>query len=104
MESTSTADDRGDRGDRRGELARMFDPEEIRRRNLVSLGMDVLILATTGLLVILFTKGLWPAVIGAIPIAALLYFGWASSKAFFVAQVLAIGVTLLATATGVLPY
>jgi hypothetical protein len=101
MESTSTADDRSDR---RGEPARMFDPEQIRRRNLVSLGMDVLILATTGLLAILFTKGLWPAVIATVPIAALLYFGWASSKAFFVAQVLAVAATLLATATGVLPY
>ncbi|QKG93847.1 hypothetical protein DVK05_14850 [Halorubrum sp. Atlit-8R] len=101
MESPSTADDRGDR---RGSLARMFDPEELRRRNLVSLGMDVLILATTGLLAILFTMGLWPAVIGAVPMAALLYFGWASSKAFFVAQALAVAVALLGTVTGVLPY
>jgi hypothetical protein len=66
--------------------------------------MDVLILATTGLLAILFTMGFWPAAIGAIPMATLLYFGWASSKAFFVAQVLAVAATLLATATGVLPY
>ena len=101
MESTSTADDRGDR---RGSLARMFDPEELRRRNLVSLGMDVLILVTTGFLAILFTMGLWPAVIGAVPMVALLYFGWASSKAFFVAQVLAIIVSLIGTVTGTLPY
>ncbi|WP_435098879.1 hypothetical protein [Halorubrum sp. N11] len=101
MESTSIADDRGER---RGSLAQMFDPEEIRRRNLVSLGMDVLILVTIGFLSILFTKGFWPIVIGTIPMATLLYFGWASSKAFFVAQVLAIGVALLGTATGVLPY
>jgi hypothetical protein len=101
MESTSTADERDDG---RGSLARMFDPEELRRRNLVSLGMDVLILATTGLLAILFTMGTWPAAIGAVPMVALLYFGWASSKAFFVAQVLAIGVSLLGTVTGALPY
>ncbi|VTT88366.1 hypothetical protein DM2_1700 [Halorubrum sp. DM2] len=101
MSSTSTTDDRSDR---RGSLAQMFDPEELRRRNLVSLGMDVLILATTGLLAILFTMGFWPAAIGAIPMITLLYFGWASSKAFFVAQVLAIGVALLGTVTGVLPY
>jgi hypothetical protein len=48
--------------------------------------------------------GLWPAVIGGIPMAALLYFGWASSKAFFVAQVLAVALSLLGTVTGVLPY
>lgn len=101
MASTETTDDRSDR---RGSLARMFDPEELRRRNLVSLGMDLLILATTGLLAILFTMGLWPAVIGAVPMAALLYFGWASSKAFFVAQVLAIVVSLIGTVTGTLPY
>ena len=101
MESTSTADDRSDR---RGSLAQMFDPEELRRRNLVSLGMDLLILATTGLLAILFTMGFWPSVIGVVPMATLLYFGWASSKAFFVAQALAIAVSLLGTATGTLPY
>lgn len=101
MGSTSTADDRGDR---RKSLAQMFDPEELRRRNLVSLGMDVLILSTTGFLTILFTMGFWPAVIGAIPLGTLLYFGWASSKAFFIAQILAIIVTLLGTVTGVLPY
>ncbi|SDF33916.1 hypothetical protein SAMN04488067_103247 [Halorubrum xinjiangense] len=101
MESTSTADDRSDR---RGSLAQMFDPEELRRRNLVSLGMDVLILVTTGFLAILFTMGFWPSVIGVVPMATLLYFGWASSKAFFVAQALAIAVSLLGTATGTLPY
>ena len=101
MASTSTSDDRSDE---RGSLARMFDPEELRRRNLVSLGMDVLILVTTGFLAILFTMGLWPAVIGAVPMAALLYFGWASSKAFFVAQALAVVASITGAVTGVLPY
>lgn len=82
----------------------MFDPEELRRRNLVSLGMDVLILVTTGFLAILFLKGLWAAAIAAVPVGVLLYFGWASSKAFFVSQLLAIALAFLATATYMLPY
>lgn len=87
-----------------GAFRRMFDPEELRRRNLVSLGMDLLILVTVGFLAILFTKGFWASMLAVIPVATLLYFGWASSKAFFVSQLLAIGVALLATYTYMLPY
>lgn len=82
----------------------MFDLEELRRRNKVSLGMDILILVSTGFLAILFTKGFWPSMIATAPVGALLYFGWASSKEFFVSQLLAIGLALLATATYMLPY
>ncbi|MGZ0746184.1 MULTISPECIES: hypothetical protein [unclassified Haloparvum] len=85
-------------------LGGMFDLAELRRRNPVSLGMDVLILISTGFLAILFTKGFWPSVIAAAPVGALLYFGWASSKEFFVSQLLTIGLALLATATYMLPY
>ncbi|WP_248515790.1 hypothetical protein [Salinarchaeum laminariae] len=82
----------------------MFDPEELRRRNLVSLGMDLLILVTTGFLAILFTKGLMASLVALIPVGTLLYFGWASSRAFFVSQLLAIGVAIVATYTYMLPY
>lgn len=85
-------------------IGQMFDPEELRRRNLVSLGMDVLILVTTGFLAILFTKGLWASALAVIPVTVLLYFGWASSKAFFVSQLLAIALALVATYTYMLPY
>lgn len=85
-------------------LGGLFDPEELRRRNPVSVGMDILILFTTGFLAILFTKGLWPAAIAALPMLALLYFGWASSRAFFVAQVLAVFAGLVGTAVSLLPY
>lgn len=85
-------------------LKRMFDPEELRRRNLVSLGMDVLILVTTGFLAILFTMGFWASMIALVPVATLLYFGWASSEAFFVSQLLAIALALVATYTYMLPY
>ena len=101
MEQTSATDNRGNRS---RSLSEIFDPEELRRRNPVSLGMDVLILMTTGFLAILFTMGMWPAAIGAVPIAALLYFGYASSIAFFISQVLAIVAILLATVVGILPY
>lgn len=103
MSSNSTAGSPTDGADPRF-LGGIFDLEELRRRNKVSLGMDVLILVSTGFLAILFTKGFWPSMIAAAPIGALLYFGWASSKGFFVSQLLAIGLALLATATYVLPY
>lgn len=85
-------------------LGGMFDPEELRRRNLVALGMDVLILVTTGFLAIMFTKGFWPSLIALIPVGTLLYFGWASSKAFFVSQLLAIALAIVGTYTYMLPY
>ncbi|AGN00071.1 hypothetical protein L593_00580 [Salinarchaeum sp. Harcht-Bsk1] len=85
-------------------IKRMFDPEELRRRNLVSLGMDLLILVTVGFLAILFTKGFLASMLAVIPVATLLYFGWASSKAFFVSELLAIAIALLATYTYMLPY
>lgn len=86
------------------ELERAFDLEELRRRNPLSLGMDALILFTTGFLAILFTKGAWPAAIAVVPTVALLFFGWSSSRAFFVAQLLAVAVVVLATVVGPLPY
>jgi|GEM_PF-6929511 len=82
----------------------MFDPEELRRRNFVAVSMDVLILITTGFLAILFTKGFWAGMIGLIPVGTLLYFGWSSSKAFFVSQLLAIALAFVATYTYMLPY
>lgn len=103
MSSNSTARNPADGTDPRF-LGGMFDLEELRRRNKISLGMDVLILVSTGFLAILFTKGFWPTMIAAAPIGALLYFGWASSKGFFVSQLLAIGLALLAVGTSMLPY
>lgn len=80
-----------------------FDVEELRRRNRVSVGMDVLYLVTTGFFAILAIKGFWPALIAGIPLATLLYFGWSSSKAFFIAQLLAIVVAVLAEFAGLIP-
>ncbi|WP_336035825.1 hypothetical protein [Halobacterium yunchengense] len=102
MASTGTSDEPSD-GGARG-VRQALDPEELRRRNSLSLGMDALILFTTGFLAILFTKGAWPAAIAAVPTVALLYFGWASSRAFFLAQLLAVAVVVLATVAGPLPY
>ncbi|MGB9964314.1 hypothetical protein [Halobacterium sp. CBA1126] len=102
MTPTETTDRRSDSVV--GELRRACDPEELRRRNSLSLGMDALILFTTGFLAILFTMGAWPSAIAAVPTGALLYFGWSSSRAFFVAQLLAVAVVVLATVSGLLPY
>ena|SRR6056297_1528033 len=93
-----------DNGTRSRRFGGMFDPEELRRRNVISLGMDALILATTGFLAILFTKGFWPSMVGLLPVGVLLYFGWSSSKAFFVSQLLAIALAFVATWTYMLPY
>lgn len=63
--------------------------------------MDVLYLVTTGFFAHMFVRGVWPAAVAAIPLVALLYFGWHSSKPFFVTQVLAVLVAAIATLTGV---
>lgn len=75
--------------------------EELRRRNRVAVGMDALFLVTTGFFGHMAARGFWPAVIAAVPIATLLYFGWSSSKPFFVAQVLTIAAAVAATLAGV---
>lgn len=82
---------------------RAFDLEELRRRNRVAVGMDVLYLVTTGFFAVLANKGLWPAAIAAVPLAALLYFGWSSSKPFFIGQLLAIGLALALDVAGLMP-
>lgn len=80
-----------------------LDLEEMRRRNRVAVGIDALYLVTTGFFGYMFVMGLWSAAIAAVPMAAFLYFGWNSSKPFFVAQLLTIAVTVVAAVTGFLP-
>jgi hypothetical protein len=79
-----------------------FDLEELRRRNAIAVGMDLLCLVTTAFFAHMFVRGFWPAVIAALPLGAFLYFGWHSSKAFFLAQVLTVAVTVAATMMGLL--
>lgn len=80
-----------------------FDPEEFRRRNTTALTIDLLYLFATAFLATLWARGLWPGVIAALPLAAMLYFAWRSSTAFLVANVLAVFLSVLATAFGVMP-
>ena len=80
-----------------------FDPEELRRRNPNAVAMDVLYLLTTAFFAYLALQGFWPAVIAAIPLATLLYFGGKSSAPFFFAQLLLIGLTVVASSAGVVP-
>lgn len=77
-----------------------FDLEELRRRNAIAVGMDLLCLVTTGFFAHMAVRGFWPAVIAAVPLGAFLYFGWHSSKAFFLTQVLTIAVTVVVTMMG----
>ncbi|PSP27823.1 hypothetical protein BRC65_03955 [Halobacteriales archaeon QH_2_65_14] len=77
--------------------------EEFRRRNLSAVAIDVLYLFTTAFFATLFVRGFWPAVIAGISMATLLYFAWRSSWAFFLAQLVAIVLAVVATVAGVLP-
>lgn len=97
--------------------------EELRRRNPSALGMDALYLITTSFFTVLVTKAWetitvgvpftpitfgpipfsWPLVIAALPLGGLLYFGYRSSRAFFLAQVAVIVLTLLAARADLLP-
>lgn len=91
---------RGLRGSRGGAI---FDPEELRRRNLNAVVVDGLYLFTTAFLVTVALRGFWPAVIAAVPLATLLYFSWQSTTGFFIAQILVILLTVAATFLGVNP-
>jgi hypothetical protein len=84
-------------------LGGALDLEELRRRNETAVLMDVLYLVTVAFFAVMLTRGFWPTIIAAIPLITLLYFGWSSSRAFFVAQVLTIGATVAASVAGVLP-
>lgn len=101
--STHPTDDGGSSRSVSGMSVGSFDLEELRRRNRVAVGMDVLYLVTTGFFAHMLLRGLWPAVIAAAPMAAFLYFGWSSSKPFFAAQVLTVAITAAATVTNAVP-
>ena len=77
--------------------------EEFRRRNASAVAMDVLYLFTTAFLATLAVRGFWPAMIAALPLGTFLYFAWNSSRAFFVANLVAVGVAAVATEAGVVP-
>lgn len=96
--------------------------EEIRRRNMSSLGMDVLYLLTVSFFSILLTRAWnshviavpvvpvdflvyfsWSAAIGGIPLLLLLVFGLRSSKLFFLSQLAVMVITILLSRAGLLP-
>jgi hypothetical protein len=80
-----------------------LDLEELRRRNPRAVAMDLLYLFTTAFFGHLLVQGIWPAVIAAAPLGLMLYFGWNSSRAFFLAQVLVIAATVAASGAGAVP-
>lgn len=65
--------------------------------------MDLLFLFTLAFFAHHLTRGWWPAGIAALPLGALLYFGWHSSKPFFVVQLVVIAVTILISIAGWVP-
>lgn len=65
--------------------------------------MDVLYLFATAFFVLLAVRGAAPTAIATVPLAALLYFGWKSSPAFFVAQILSMALAFVLSATGLSP-
>lgn len=97
---TDGGSSRGLRGSRG---VNIFDLEEMRRRNLSTVVIDVLYLFTSAFLATIFVRGFWPAVMVALPLATLLYFSWQSTTGFFVAHVIVIALAAIATFTGVLP-
>ncbi|PSP75323.1 hypothetical protein BRC81_16155 [Halobacteriales archaeon QS_1_68_20] len=89
--------------DFRTTLGEALDPQEIRSRNPSAVAMDVLYLFTTAFFTTLAVRGFWPAVIAATPLVGMLYFGWNSSRPFFVTQLVVIVLTVIATAAGLVP-
>ena len=92
---------RGRRGDAVDALS--IQGEELRRRNASALGVDVLYVFTTAFLATLAIRGLWPAAIAAFPLATFLYFAWRSTRAFFVANVFAVVISIAVTEAGYMP-
>ena len=101
--TVASADSGGGGSDRGGLLPVVagFDLEEMSRRNPIAVGMDLLYLVTTGFFGFMLVQTRWTAAIAAFPVAALLYFGWHSSRPFFLAQVLTILAVAAAGLAGV---
>lgn len=76
---------------------------ETLRRNPNALAMDLLFLFTVGFFAHHLARGWWPAAIAALPLMALLYFGWRASRAFFGLELLVIAVTVVLTRSGTPP-
>lgn len=76
---------------------------ELGRRNPMAVAMDLLFLFTVAFFALHLVRGLWPAVIGGIPLIFLLYFGYQSSIPFFLAQVITAVSAVIASYMGWLP-
>lgn len=77
--------------------------EELRRRNASAVTIDILYLFTTAFLATLAVRGFWPAIIAALPLVTFLYFAWNSSRVFFLANLVAIALSVVATEAGIMP-
>ncbi len=77
---------------------------ETLRRNPNALAMDLLFLFTIAFFAHHLPLGWWPAAIASLPLAALLYFGWRASRAFFGLELLVIAGTVVLTRSGTFPF
>lgn len=74
---------------------------ELRQKNTRALALDGLYFFMTAFFAFLATQGVWPAAIAAIPLAGLLYFGWKSSRPFFLGQVIVAIATVAFVVSGI---
>ncbi|WP_243637812.1 hypothetical protein [Natrarchaeobius oligotrophus] len=77
--------------------------QEIRRSSANAVAVDVLYLFTTAFFATLAVRGVWPALIAALPLAVLLSFAWMSSRLFFLTNLLVVLATVGATRAGYVP-
>lgn len=77
-----------------------FDVREFRRRNPRAVLLDALLVFLTAFFGYMATRGIWPALVAAIPLGGLLYLGLRASRAFFVAQLIGIGVAVVLGTVG----
>ncbi|WP_290815330.1 hypothetical protein [Halovivax sp.] len=77
--------------------------QEVRRSSVNAVAVDFVYVFAVGFFATLAVRGLWPAVIAALPLAVMLAFAWMSSRLFFILNVIVIGLTVGATLAGVVP-
>ena len=77
--------------------------QEIRRSSANAVAVDVLYVFTMAFFATLAVRGLWPAIIAAVPVVVLLAFAWMSSRLFLIANLVTIAAAVVATWAGLVP-
>ena len=77
--------------------------QEIRRSSVNAVAVDILYVFTTAFFASLAVRGLWPALIAALPIAVLFAFAWMSSRSFLITNLIVAVVAVWLTRAGMMP-